>query len=325
MDAGQLVPDEVTINMVRDRLAEPDAGDGFLLDGFPRTVPQAAALDKLLADLGIALDLVLELVVDDDEVIRRLSGRRTCRGCGKIWHVEFDAPDPRGRLRPLRRRAVPARRRQGRDGRRAAARVRPRHRPAGRLLRRTGQAGRHRRDRTGGGRHRAGDRRPAVVRRDERTNASPATSRSSTRRRSRSRRCAPPGWSSPTRSPRCGTRSRPGSPPPSSTQIAEEVIRAAGAVPSFKGYHGFPATICSSVNEQVVHAIPSAGQVLHDGDLISIDCGAVLDGWHGDAAITVAGRRGPAGPARWPRSPRTRMWAGHRRRRRGASAPGAAG
>src|SRR6185436_9102137 len=85
-----LVPDEVTINMVRDRLAEPDAGDGFLLDGFPRTVPQASALDKLLADLGTALDLVMELVVDDDEVIRRLSGRRTCRGCGRIWHVELD-------------------------------------------------------------------------------------------------------------------------------------------------------------------------------------------------------------------------------------------
>jgi adenylate kinase len=91
MDAGQLVPDQVTINMVRDRLAEADATDGFLLDGFPRTVPQASALDKLLADMGSALDLVLELVVDDDEVIRRLSGRRTCRGCGKIWHVEFDA------------------------------------------------------------------------------------------------------------------------------------------------------------------------------------------------------------------------------------------
>ncbi|WP_326551340.1 adenylate kinase [Micromonospora sp. NBC_01813] len=97
MDAGKLVPDEVTINMVRDRLAEPDAADGFLLDGFPRTTPQAAALDKLLADLGTALDLVLELVVDDDEVIRRLSGRRTCRGCGKIWHVEFDAPATEGR------------------------------------------------------------------------------------------------------------------------------------------------------------------------------------------------------------------------------------
>jgi adenylate kinase len=96
MDAGQLVPDEVTINMVRERLAETDAGDGFLLDGFPRTTPQAVALDKLLADLGNGLDLVLELVVDDDEVIRRLSGRRTCRGCGKIWHVEFDPPSHDG-------------------------------------------------------------------------------------------------------------------------------------------------------------------------------------------------------------------------------------
>jgi adenylate kinase len=96
MDAGQLVPDEVTINMVRERLAEPDAADGFLLDGFPRTLPQAAALDKLLADLGTQLDLVLELVVDEDEVVRRLSGRRQCRGCGKIWHIEFDAPSRAG-------------------------------------------------------------------------------------------------------------------------------------------------------------------------------------------------------------------------------------
>jgi methionyl aminopeptidase len=69
--------------------------------------------------------------------------------------------------------------------------------------------------------------------------------------------------------------------------IAEAVIRDAGAVPSFKGYHGYPASICSSVNEQIVHAIPAKRQVLRDGDLISIDCGAILDGWHGDAAITV--------------------------------------
>jgi methionyl aminopeptidase len=69
--------------------------------------------------------------------------------------------------------------------------------------------------------------------------------------------------------------------------IAERTIREAGAVPSFKGYHGYPASICSSVNAQVVHAIPAADQVLAEGDVISIDCGAVLDGWHGDAAITV--------------------------------------
>lgn len=69
--------------------------------------------------------------------------------------------------------------------------------------------------------------------------------------------------------------------------IAEKVIRDAGAVPSFKGYYGFPATICSSVNDEVVHAIPKPTAVLRDGDVISIDCGAILDGWHGDAAITV--------------------------------------
>jgi adenylate kinase len=96
MDAGQLVPDEVTINMVADRLGEADAADGFLLDGFPRTVPQAVALDKLLVDLAVALDLVLELIVENEEVIRRLSGRRTCRGCSRIWHIEFDAPSREG-------------------------------------------------------------------------------------------------------------------------------------------------------------------------------------------------------------------------------------
>ncbi|GAA2686285.1 MULTISPECIES: type I methionyl aminopeptidase [Actinoplanes] len=69
--------------------------------------------------------------------------------------------------------------------------------------------------------------------------------------------------------------------------VAEKVIRDAGAVPSFKGYHGFPASICASVNEQVVHGIPGAEQVLVEGDLVSLDCGAVLDGWHGDSAITV--------------------------------------
>lgn len=69
-------------------------------------------------------------------------------------------------------------------------------------------------------------------------------------------------------------------------EIAESVIRDAGATPSFLGYHGFPASICSSVNDRVVHGIPSATEILAAGDLVSIDCGAILDGWHGDSAIT---------------------------------------
>lgn len=71
-------------------------------------------------------------------------------------------------------------------------------------------------------------------------------------------------------------------------ELAEQTIRDAGAVPSFKGYHGFPASICASVNEQIVHGIPSPESVLADGDLISVDCGAILDGWHGDSAVTLA-------------------------------------
>ncbi|WP_322747173.1 MULTISPECIES: adenylate kinase [unclassified Frankia] len=96
MDAGDLVPDEVTIAMVRNRLAEEDAAKGFLLDGFPRNVPQAEVLGQLLEGMGTRLDVVLELVVDDDEVVRRLSGRRTCRNCGHIWHVDFDPPAVEG-------------------------------------------------------------------------------------------------------------------------------------------------------------------------------------------------------------------------------------
>jgi len=96
MDAGDLVPDEVTIGMVTDRLLHEDATEGFLLDGFPRTVHQAEVLDELLSAKDAAVDVVLELVVDDDEVVRRLSGRRTCRRCGHVWHLDFDPPATAG-------------------------------------------------------------------------------------------------------------------------------------------------------------------------------------------------------------------------------------
>jgi adenylate kinase len=92
MDAGDLVPDEVTIAMVRDRLSQDDAVRGFLLDGFPRNVRQAEALEQMLEEMHAPLDAVLELKVDDEEVVRRLSGRRTCRQCGHVWHQEFDPP-----------------------------------------------------------------------------------------------------------------------------------------------------------------------------------------------------------------------------------------
>jgi adenylate kinase len=92
MDSGDLVPDEVTIAMVRERLNEDDVEGGFLLDGFPRTLRQAEALGDLLRELDQPLDAVLQLQLADHDVVLRLSGRRTCRKCGYVWHVEFDAP-----------------------------------------------------------------------------------------------------------------------------------------------------------------------------------------------------------------------------------------
>jgi adenylate kinase len=89
-DRGDLVPDEVTVAMIRDRLAEDDAQDGFLLEGFPRTVPQAETLRKMLSEWDTRLSVALELIVDEDDVVRRLSGRQTCRRCERVWHILYD-------------------------------------------------------------------------------------------------------------------------------------------------------------------------------------------------------------------------------------------
>jgi adenylate kinase len=92
MDRGELVPDDLIIAVVEERLARPDAQEGFLLDGFPRTVAQAEALEALLAKQGRPLTAVLDLEVDEAEIVRRLSGRRVCEGCGANFHVTSMPP-----------------------------------------------------------------------------------------------------------------------------------------------------------------------------------------------------------------------------------------
>jgi len=93
MDKGELVPDELILDMVKDRIRKPDCRAGFILDGFPRTVRQAAALDKMLGGLGLALWRVIYFDVPDDEIVKRLTGRRSCKACGKIYHIMFN-PSP---------------------------------------------------------------------------------------------------------------------------------------------------------------------------------------------------------------------------------------
>ncbi len=100
MKLGQLVPDHVTIGMLRERISESEARKGFLLDGFPRTIPQADALEQALKSDGVTLDHVLLLEVPDEPIIRRIVGRRTDPETGRIYHLEFDPPpaDAAGRL-----------------------------------------------------------------------------------------------------------------------------------------------------------------------------------------------------------------------------------
>ncbi|PWU47658.1 adenylate kinase [Micromonospora sp. S4605] len=92
MNAGELVPDQTLLSIIRDRLTQPDVTAGFVLDGFPNHAVTTVALDALLAELGTPIDRVIDLVLPDAEVLRRLIGRRTCRNCARTWHTELVVP-----------------------------------------------------------------------------------------------------------------------------------------------------------------------------------------------------------------------------------------
>ena len=97
MDKGALVPDEVTIGIVRERLSQPDCDQGFLLDGFPRTTGQAEALDSILSDLDKKVEHVINIEVEKDELVKRLTGRRICKVCGSSYHLVFNPPKEEGK------------------------------------------------------------------------------------------------------------------------------------------------------------------------------------------------------------------------------------
>jgi len=102
MDSGQLVPDSVTIGIVKERLAKPDCQSGFILDGFPRTIDQAAALDVTLGELEIKLDKVINIAVLDAELLQRATGRRICKNCGATYHLIFNPPSIPGECNKCR-------------------------------------------------------------------------------------------------------------------------------------------------------------------------------------------------------------------------------
>lgn len=96
MDKGELVPDELVVDLIMDRFKEADCANGYVLDGFPRTIPQAEALDKALSDNGESVDYAINVEVPDENIINRMSGRRACVGCGATYHIQFNAPKVEG-------------------------------------------------------------------------------------------------------------------------------------------------------------------------------------------------------------------------------------
>ena len=96
MDQGELVPDELIINLVKERIKADDCKEGYIFDGFPRTVAQAEALDNVLEGLSTKLDAVVSINVPEDEVVKRLSGRRTCKSCGTLYHIIYNSPTKEG-------------------------------------------------------------------------------------------------------------------------------------------------------------------------------------------------------------------------------------
>ena len=95
IDAGNLVPDEDVVAIVKERLKQDDCKNGYILDGFPRTIPQAEALDKMLSELDSKIDVVISIEVADEDIVRRMSGRRVCKKCGASYHVDYN-PSPAG-------------------------------------------------------------------------------------------------------------------------------------------------------------------------------------------------------------------------------------
>ncbi len=262
MDAGEYVPDDLTNLMVRNRIDEPDADPGFLLDGYPRTLAQVEELDGMIKYTGHQLDAVVVLTVDAEELVQRLLQRALTDG-----RADDTEEVIRRRQEVYTEQTEPLIERL------------PRPQPA------------HRGRRHGRGRRgvRADLQGPAGRQRELNTEMAFRDRGVEIKTPDQIAKMRVAGLLVGETLELLRSSVRIGITTGELDAIAEENIRAGSGVPSFLGYGHppFPATICASVNDEVVHGIPG-DRVLEDGDVISIDCGAIVDGWHGDAAITVA-------------------------------------
>ena len=281
MDDGELVPDEIVVGVVEECLAPGGPlGDGFVLDGFPRTLHQAQELDRVLD--GHPLDVAINLDVPREIVLDRLAGRRVCENCQRVYHVNMP-PTHELDLRHVRRQVV----QRDDDTEEAIDRrlelYEQRDGADHRLLPRPGacstwSTASARATRSSTASSRSSNEHAC---RTDRRASGPAKDAAADRAHARGRQ----GRRRDARGVRPG-RASPGATTADLDAAAREVLDRRHARSNFLGYHGFPAVACISPNEVIVHGIPGDRR-LDDGDIVSIDCGAIIEGWHADAAITV--------------------------------------
>ena len=280
MENGDLVPDELICEVIMERVDSAEADGGFLLDGFPRTVGQAEALDRALNARGRSLTASLLIVAPDDEVVRRLSGRRICQKNGHVYHLEFDPPKNDDACDQDGSKLL-----QRDDDREETVRKRLSvyHDQTEPLIDWYDQKGLLRRF--------DGTRKPDEV--HQHIRATLATLKLEAElviiRKTPEEIDAIAAAGSIL--VRCHdiirSKARPGVTTGDLDAAAEKFIRSQGGEPVFKGYRGFPGSICASPNSMVVHGIPGSYR-LSRGDVLSVDIGVTLDGWVADAAITHA-------------------------------------
>ena len=280
MDAGELVPDETVIKVVDERFTGDFLDRGFVLDGFPRTLPQAEELDVVLSDSGHPLDAVLSLDVPTEIVLDRIAGPPGLRELRRQLPREHAAARETGRATSAVGGSCSATTTPRKPCRRRLEIYEHQTVPIIDFYDRLGKLVAHRRGR----RRRRRVRTPGEGDRPALRPCHTVITRKSREQIALMRRA---GRVVAEMHEVCIRAAKPGATTLDVDRVAREVIDRRGARSNFLGYHGFPAVVCTSPNDVIVHGIPSDTVVLEEGDILSIDCGAIIEGWHADAAVTV--------------------------------------
>ena len=240
IDAGPLVPDELVVDLVIDRFKEDDCKNGYVLDGFPRTIPQAEALDNALKAIGDKVDFAIDVEVPDENIVRRMGGRRACVGCGATYHVVYNPTKEEGTCDTCGGELIV---RDDDKPETVLSRLEVYHNQTQPLI-----------DYYKG---------QGILKREA-------------------------GKILAKVHEELAQEVKAGMTSYQIDKICEEIIRGYGCIPSFLGYEGYPGSVCISINDEVVHGLPSKDKIIRDGDIVSLDTGVIYKGYQSDAARTIA-------------------------------------